>query len=586
MKKVLFLAFAISIAAVFSCNKESVVPNEPTSEQVTINAVVDAELITKADYEVSGSTAAFSWESGDSFRRVVRSYNGVNYGSYNYYTYIYQSGPGNEAVFTGDPVGSGYEDSGIALTPAAVVAYTYTVNASDFQLIIGNSSTYTPAHPLKNIVPLFGELTGSTYSFKPLMGVIAIPVTNIPNTATSIVLSSTNGGLSGKSSRFDDGSNSTATVNYKETIKNYLGGESKGLRRGWLTGTNKTLNFEAGCFTSQGDAATFYFPIASSFNSSGTSTPYDNFTITVKQGESTLATVSASGLSIAIDRAEIVSLPSIDLSRFTNNAVVAISAEDAANVKAYVSSTKGTVTSVRVAGIATNSKAALDTAIPNNTSGTEVIGATDEASAVPILGELASGKYYVGYKAFKDDTELFSYILPSPFYYLCPTDVAAYIGQSSVGCSSSSISIPDEAKTLTLATSDNPAKGNVMLTEFLGIHSNASLNDPAILTYSINGTEPAITTISGNGSPIYGTLVGTKITFVDVLNQPLAKDRFGDNVFLHNYYFNQANLAFTLGGTHTLSSDAGTISVAYGNTYPSNGFQNYLWISELYADKL
>lgn len=480
MKKVLFLTLAISIAAVYSCNKESVTPNEPTSEQVTLNAVVDEGLKTKADYAISGSTATFSWESGDSFRRVVRSYDGENYGNYAYYTYDYTSGSGNDAVFSGSSVGAAYEDSGIALTPSDVVAYKGSTN--DFYLYIAPSNTYTPAHPLKNIVPLFGELSGSTYSFKPLMGVIAVPVTNIPNTATSIVLSSTNGGLSGQSARFDDGSNSANTVYYKETIKNYLGGESKGLRKAWLTGTTKTLTFSAGSFTSQDNAATFYFPIASSYNGSGTSTPYDNFTITVKAGESTLATVTASGLSISVNRAEIVAFPTIDLSRKTNNAVVAITAEDASSIKAYVSSSKGSVTSVRLAIITTNSLAALNTAIPNSTSGIEIIGATDETSAVSIMGELASGKYYIGYKAYNGDTELFSYIRPNPVYYLAPADKAAIVGTYShvtgPSCAYNTYMVPPTSN-FTFISSTSPLSGNIMISNVDG--TDCTTNIPAVL---------------------------------------------------------------------------------------------------------
>ena len=531
MKKYFYTVLALSVAAlVSSCNKEK--PeldnnSEKSLGEETVSVVVEDDISTKGHYVIGASNAVYSWDNGDQFMRIIRTYNGSTYGTYSYIPYEYVSGSGNTAVFSGESVGEGYVDSGFALFPKNIISYTYTEHDYDFMLNMPETVVYDPANPIKNVIPMFGErkLVGSayTYVFKPLTGVIAVKIKNIPSNATSVSLSSTGKGLSGNSDRFNNQNNNS----FLTGVPGFLGENTVGLKKSWMkNGSSKTYSFEPGCLDNEtyNDEATFYFPIATS-DASGESA-YSDFTVTIKEGSTTLASIEATGLAIRIARNELIQLPTIDASRYTNNAVVALTG-DASDIKAYISGSKGSVSSVRVAPIATNSIEAINAAIPNNTTGTEVISATTEGSAVSIMdGVSSSGKYYIGYKAFNGETELFTYIRPMPVYYITPTDknsiVSQYQRQTGPGTSKGNTAgnaetydsnlITNGANTITIKESNDFTKGNVMITEFCGIcydvsesvmpHENYADGTPVYGIYNASGSPQASFTVS-SAYPFY-----------------------------------------------------------------------------------
>lgn len=562
MKKIIIAFGTISIALIVcvSCQKEDAVAQN-NDQLETLSAIVEDGLYTKGDYEISGSTAAFSWVSGDSFRRIVRSYDGANYGSYAYYTYTYSTGSGSTATFTGSSVGSAYVDAGFALTPYDVIMYTYTEHDYDFLLTMSNSNTYNVEHPLRNVVPLWGEKAGSTYTFKPLTGVIAVKLTNIPTSTTSVKLSSTDKGLSGKSARF----NNTQDNLFFTKIPEFLGNSTLGLRKGWMTnGNSKTFTFAASSFVSQGNEATFYFPIATSYDTAGNPSPYTNFTVTISDGE-TEQVITKTGLSVTVSRGEIVVLPTINCN-YIGTSLTANVNGNADDIKVYYTKTKGTVTHVRAAVLSSKSRSALDAAIPNNTSGTDILTATDSENAISVSGFSASGAYYIGVKAFNGTTEVASYIVSNPVYYLGSATRSSMLKQFSTDGTSHSSGMLNGASvttaiktTITFALSNDCTKGNIMVNEFAG----NTFTNPAYgifdyatgqLTIKYDSEQENYT--DGSSHKHYfcqgqtATLGDTKTDIVLLVNDSTVysptKWQFANGYFIYDYYEDSGRKSYTM----------------------------------------
>ncbi len=306
MKKVFFYTMAAAALTIASCQKEiNDVPETEVAPFVeTFTAVVD-EPLTKADYTINGSSAEFSWNSNDAFYRLVRSYtvNGENrtYSSYNHYTYTASSASGYTATFTGGSLGDGYEDTGFALFPSTFAnngsEFGYVKNNNALKFILNEQLTYDAEHPLKNIVPMVGTLSGTEYTFKPVVGVIGIKVQNIPSTYTSITIASSSGGMSGTTVTMTSVTNSS----YKTNIGNLVGASSLGLKKEWFTaGTTKTFTFNG---LNPSNTYTFYFPVPV-----GT---YTDLTITFKEGSIIKGTVEATGLNLNVTRAKVITIPTV-----------------------------------------------------------------------------------------------------------------------------------------------------------------------------------------------------------------------------------------------------------------------------------
>ena len=535
MKKYIYTLLAFAAVMTISCQKEDNNTIDENNGKEVITAVVKDELVTKGDYVIGGTTATFSWTTDDEFYRFVRADNGDGtYGNYNHYTYQYSSGSGKSVVFSGSPVGSGYADTGYALYPSfkyrtdtgATFGY---YSSSDLYLHFSGTIAYNSANPLKNIVPMLGKLDGTTYTFKPLTGVIAVPVSNIPATANKVVLSTTDQGLlNGYSARFCNKTDELGDY----YIEYYLGPDTKGLRKCWISGTSATYTFDAGSITD----ATFYFPIATSYNSSEVSDPYTNFTISVKNGDDELASVSKSGLSITVDRAEIVALPTINCN-YAGTKVTAAVTGTPSDIKAYFTTEKGTVTNVRAAAIASKTKDALNTAIPNSTSGTDITAGVDSGSAVTVAdGFSTSGQYYIGIKAFNGTTEVGSYIVSDPVYFLSATDYAKLVKEHTMSYTNGNGGAMTYG-TMTLTLSDDLTKGQFILSDFDGMTSTSStsrLSDSHTFFKAMtnnstpwmggNGSAYPFTSNATNvydGNTYYGILDSGTLSFATNINYPL-----------------------------------------------------------------
>lgn len=304
MKKII-LFLTVAILGVVSCQKAEENNTDVVEQKTTVSAVIDEEFaqIVKSDYSISGTTATFTWTSGDNFRRLVRAYDGVTWGNYNFYTYSINTISGASATFTGSAVGAGYDDSGYALYPSNLTNGTrfFAESEKDLYLDLNESTTYDAINPLKNVVPMLGKLSGDSYTFKPVTGVIAITLNNIPATANSVVLSTSDSGkgLSGGSILL-----TSNTDTYKNSIETLLGPSTVGLRNTWYSDATyskktKTFTFSAGAVSN----GTFYFaaPVGD----------YNSLTVTVKADETTLKTVTTN-TTVTSTRGKITRLTAIN----------------------------------------------------------------------------------------------------------------------------------------------------------------------------------------------------------------------------------------------------------------------------------
>lgn len=566
MKKLIFTILAFASLFILSCQKEDGNTADENNRKDTFSAVVEDGLKTRGDYEISGSTAVFSWTNDDEFYRFVRADNGDGtYGKYNHYTYQYSSGSGSSVEFTGSSVGDGYVDTGFALYPSfkyrtnTNATFSYK-NSTDLNFAFNGTITYNSSNPLKNIVPMLGKLDGSTYTFKPLVGVVAVSLTNIPEEANKVVLSTTDKGmLNGYTARFCDKTNELGDY----YINLYLGPETHGLRKCWIDGTTKTYSFEANSFAE----ATFYFPVATSYNSSDVSEPYTNFTVTVKKDDDALVTISKSGISLTVDRGEIVALPTINCN-YAGTKVTATATGTPSEIKVYYTKEKGTVTSVRAAAISSKTKSALDTAIPGNTSGTDVFSATDLASAAEVTsGFSASGQYYIGIKAFNGTTEVGSYIITNPVYYLSATDKTNLCQELTILTTGTYGSNSMTNGKMEFAENDDPTEGQIKLVHFDGMANLATNQDmsadhlffKSTGTWMVSSTYPYAAKKVLEGTEYIGTIINNRLSFPVTTSTPLFRYSVNGNVSQYAdviLFSNDADasnapteLAFTIGDT-------------------------------------
>lgn len=496
MKNIRIASFVLASIFTIACTKEiSESSDGKISNQEVFKAIVEDDLFTKSDYNISGSTAYFQWLEGDQFGRLIR--HGNNYSTA---TFTAISVDGNSGTFSGThPDGVPSSDiSAYAVYPintsngSSITPYSAN-HDNNFYLNLPSTITYDCNNPLRNIVPMMGKLSGSTFTFYPLTGVIGFQATNIPATATSITLSTTGttDGLSGNSVMLTSKGDGGMPGLYLIDDTN---GTGYGLRRDWMAGnTPITLTFEAGAFSE----GTFYFPVPVTMYGNGNSFPYTNLTITLKNGETVLSSVQASGISLTVSRGQIRKLPNIAFPHATlsvggTSEDIKVTLTEKTNL-AYVKVYAATTSAAAEAGIA-----ASGTTITNTDAATSIAGFSD------------SGRYYIAYQGYDSSNNPISYVKGSlgQVYYVSSTDARVLFGtykfttlyafttnnrQNWVNLAYDTINQEPNNYTdsqMTIAASNDPALASIMVTNFLGFGSdgvtNQSITDEVLIARNSN----------------------------------------------------------------------------------------------------
>lgn len=224
MKKVLYTLIALSAtcALTISCEKELESSNEEKSTDKVVNSNIPTEIIavinpddvaTRTQYE---SNTTFGWTSGDQIRMPVAKWSGENASgnitACDYYTFTTSSASGSaSASFTinggsadlegYDPNPSGtastWTSMGYLVYPNALVYYK-TYYGSKPGLTLPSTIAYNASTPLDGgVVPMIGRKDGDTYKFSTAVGIIKFTLSNAPDTASKIRLTSAANDLAG-----------------------------------------------------------------------------------------------------------------------------------------------------------------------------------------------------------------------------------------------------------------------------------------------------------------------------------------------------------------------------------------------------
>lgn len=510
--QIFFLLSAISFASV-ACAKIETTDNTVKQSPVEIKGVIisdkDSTPAVKSNYDLDENTGTFYWTGVEKIG-ILNFYSSDPYFWEDPFTST-TSADNKETslVFSGTPSNGGAYLTDYALYPIWN-GTTHTgigwSSSPKFKLYIPESQAYNAEAPLKDVVPMIAKKDGEgNYAFKSVTAIIEVNVKNLPAGARKITLSSTGTALSGYYLL------TSTPANYADNIDYVIG---NGLtvniaKNGGNTDGKKTITFDSGL--GKGEYS-FYFPVSVGV--------LPDLTIAIKGSDDSVLQSVSYPKSITTARGNITRLPLLDLARATSLTI----AGTAAAPTAYLNQLGPDAASIKyaVAASADDAKAAAATGA--------VVSATGSENAFSITPEPAvSGQYYLGYVVYASDSNVLgTYSLP--FGYLGASDVAAYIGQFAAAGQYSNNSWAVTSTTITFDVSDNPSKGNIMITEFDGLYCDVSKNTHGISGNSTSTYDPSNFGSYTDGQPIYGIYNGTpgsntNLVFKDVLTQVFYTDQ-------------------------------------------------------------
>lgn len=449
MKKILLSLLAI--AAVFvSCKKEaSSIEPEQSSKTITISASCDD--VTKSSYTDAG---VFSWGYGDEIAYIL-CYTDDN--TYNNNTLATNAVTGSaNATFTGSTTASGYTASDLAFYPQIRKSGTYVSQLDKYvknSLAVVKSVTTLQAtlqqpiaaytDRLQGIVPMIGRKIGEdasgtveNYHFSPVTGVLKVSFTGLPATATEIHL--------------DMPDNATYALNGNFNIDTSR--DPLEIKESDCVGTKWGQKYLQFVYASAADA--FYFPIPT-----GT-IPAGKLTVSVTDGTNVLYAVT-NKQDIELVRGEITELPSITVP----------------SVKVKVT---GTPTSPKAQFFFSGDVAYIKYG-NTMTLAYEPSKTVSTSGTVVDLNHNYNYKWPLQYQAYNSSNEEIGGLQIIYYYTLTDTGISEVCKQftsatTDIGLSDSKVpaytknAMGGDAPTITFEVSDDATKGNIIVSEFCGVH--------------------------------------------------------------------------------------------------------------------
>ena len=179
--KYLAILSVCALSMLSACKKEISFPAEPAVSKIT---AYFSDSATKTFYE--GETK-FNWVEGDRIFLVVTN---TGDGRADHYSH-YASASGPVADFTGSSPAGEWEASGYALYPAL----THGGSASaGLDLTLPQLYSVTSADNFMSVIPLIGVADKDNpyrYGFRTAAGVLKVQFSNVPSSATYVLLEST-----------------------------------------------------------------------------------------------------------------------------------------------------------------------------------------------------------------------------------------------------------------------------------------------------------------------------------------------------------------------------------------------------------
>ena len=557
MKKLLLYTLAISTLAI-SCRKTDFLDNVSNGDVVEFKATIDEKADTKSNFDLDATSGTFYWTGIEEISWMYKiSASPHDYFQQNVLT-SKTSADSKETslVFSGSTVENG---TAYAFYPTWKTSPDRGIgwssnnkdNSSIFawRLYLPETIEYNETAPLKDVVPMIAEQNGSgDFVFTPVTGIIGVHVKNLPSAARKITLSSTGSSLSGwyfLTSYVDNVATNLSTV------------RSTGLTTEMSEGSSdvKTITFTSGL---DKEEHAFYFPV-----SVGT---LNDLTISIKGSDDSVLQTVTYGKSITTARAVISDLPLMDLAKATNLVITGTAADPFAHLEKFGPD----AVSARYAVSTTEEDA--KTAV---TTGTAFAGSGTENKVS--IAQATSGRYFIAYQVLNSSSEVI-YTGSKEFYYLADTEAAGTYKFDALYCLAAfdrkawrDLTSSTDNR-LVLQISDDPTKGSLMITDYLGLEYNGTVTNKNLTNSSSNSVfglnhvgdylpKSYLTGTFSAGAPVYGWLNSSNnyIYFDNTANQTL-------------FYYN--SVAYTLrngianqpGFIFVYNKAVSPVKITYGST--------------------
>ncbi len=542
MKRLYIILFVSALSLIAACEKEVTVVETPISENkiAAINAYVNEGDITKTTY--SGETT-FSWVGNEaiSMQVVQRGSSPANRDRSIFY-YDVDNSTSTVARFICPPLNmETYALGDYAFYPvnganSSVPEPAHSFDAGSclgnkgtgaLQITISNYFRSCVAHPLQ-LVPMIGAKDSEdNFAFHTATGILKVTVTNIDNRLSKVRLFSSGQKLNGTFSLTGDAGQEYYAMAASSSASEYY------IDVNYTDWTDET-------------ELPFYFPVPVGTLNSG-------FKIQLlDSGNNVFKEVSAPS-AVSIERNKIseitkkISLPAEDFSAVVSPIGTSVAIEaDVYIVK--------DATSVKVV-LAANEDAGI-TLIDNNDASVVTFTANG-TSAISMDNINTSGIAYLVYRTYSGSEPKLSGSTPA--YVLNSSDASDILSQymrvlTNVGSWTSYFYSPKYPKdyemkgdnTITLAASNDPSVGNIMITEFAGYYYDPSLNTHSTMRSDWVGFS--------KGTPIYANYAHNSgygystgyAEFTDAGNVPFYKDDTS-----HNHYISEAGSTTLRIATHS-----------------------------------
>lgn len=500
-----FTILAIASFALLACQKEAtLVENQNKQDAVQSNIPTEivceiADAPTKTQY--AGNTT-FGWTQYDRIRMpVVKKNADEDITACDFYsfrttsasgsvsaTFILSGGSSDLETYNPNPTSAvnTWTNMGYLIYPMSIFEKKHS---GDYPIVnLPSSLTYNASNPLNsqmnsegNVitvgipVPMIGRKDGETYKFSTAVGFLKVTINHFPETGTKIQLVSSENNIAGEFV-VSDVSPTVAQIANTSTTASSTG----------------TITINASGIAGDSDPE-FYFPLPVGTYAA------DVLTVKVLDAFNHELISSTAKKPITIARNEILSLPamapnSIDFtinnsSYSATNPRIQWYMSTAAAIKMHISTSEtNDPTAYNASNIWTASNSCLLTSLKSASSDAYIT---------------TTGKYYLHYIFVKNTsdavTSLSDDVVKSygtiPFYYITSGDAETFAGTYTTTGTVNNIG--SSSKNLIIATSTNPARGNLMITTIYG--------------RAYNGGDVA------NGTPVYGKYLsgGSTIEFTD-----------------------------------------------------------------------
>ena len=494
MKKTLFIIAGLAAITLVSCSKEEEIntPNDtPAVEKgLSFNAYVDDDDITKTSY---ASETTFSWTGAECVSmQLIKKTDGTTRDRWLFYNETEAGGSSARFLSSGslnsETWGLGeyafYPFPGNSNCPDRLKSWNVgswqavnsgTAEQRQKNVIVSKLYKSSVSNPLQ-FVPMIGYKSGEDFAFHTATGILKITISNLDSRLAKVQLYSDGQKLNGTYTMTGEGTSAYIAMTTSTTASEYV------------------VESQYTDWSSESELP-FYFPVpVGTLNSA--------FEVRLLDGDDNVLRTVRAPSAVTIERNKIseitskIALPAEDFSATITPGGTSTAIEATVDIAKDATSVKVVLAASESAGLT----------LIDSDDASVVTFADGETKALPMSNISTSGTAYVVAKTYKDATEKLS--SATAVYVITAADAASICSQYVRDARTGSASLADldlhGDNTITLEVSDDPTKGNIMITEFTGF-TNVVANH----TFTTWDREWASFT---DGDPVYG-LYGDSIVY-------------------------------------------------------------------------